>query len=135
MPVEIRNYSAKKGDEDEPLSLVKKGWGYESHLLNNENLCVKVMNIGYRKECSLHFHIKKEELFFIMEGIMLFDFIDTKTAEIMTSKLSAGDSVYIPKGVPHRFTGASLDGCLFLECSTHDDPEDSYRVQKGDSQK
>ncbi|MBU1628731.1 MAG: cupin domain-containing protein [Gammaproteobacteria bacterium] len=112
-----------------------KGWGKEYWLFNNENLCCKVLRLEKNKQCSLHFHLEKEEIFFVIEGQMALTWIDTQTGAEHLRELSKGDSVFISRGMPHSFCGMSDEPCLFLEASTHHEEHDSYRVRPGDSQK
>jgi mannose-6-phosphate isomerase-like protein (cupin superfamily) len=95
---------------------------------------MKVLTLNFERSCSMHFHIKKEEIFFVVSGSMLFDVIDTETGQIYTTTLQPGDTVHIPRGTPHKFTGAEEKGCVFIECSTEHFDDDSYRVAPGDSQ-
>lgn len=111
----------------------RKGWGIEHWLLNNENLCCKFMQIEKGSKCSLHFHAKKEEIFFITFGSILFVWINTEDGKEESQVLIAGDSVYVPKLLPHQFMCNSEKAC-FIECSTHHEDSDSYRVRPGDSQ-
>ena len=130
---EFRYYKNKEG-EDGPISYVEKGWGNERWMLNNDNLCMKILTIEFMKSCSMHFHMEKEEIFFIASGSILFDFIDPENGDIKTVTMYVGDTVHIPPGIPHRMTGADEKGCVFVECSTRHKDEDSYRVASGDSQ-
>lgn len=47
---------------------VSKGWGYELHIVNNDNYCGKILHIDPGKKLSLHYHEIKDETFFIKNG-------------------------------------------------------------------
>lgn len=138
MNPEFRNYktqiTAPAEDNTGPLFRSIKGWGREDWMLNNPNLCMKILTVEFKKSCSLHYHMKKEEIFFIVKGSIVFDWIDVNTGELHTITLFAGDSVYIPVGMPHRFLGADEGGSIFVGCSNHHGASDSYKVKPGDSQ-
>lgn len=120
--------------DDGPINRVTKGWGREDWMLNNDKLCMKVLTLNFMECCSMHYHMIKEEIFFIVSGSLIFDSIDTRTGQIHTVTLEVGDTVHIPPGTPHKFTGADENGCVFVECSTQHFEDDSYRVAPGSSQ-
>jgi len=133
-PFELNFYDPD--DNEGPTHRVMKGWGREDWLLNNaeSNLCVKILTLEYKKNCSFHFHKEKAEIFFVITGQIYFEWKDTETGETQQQTLLHGDSVYIPPGCPHRFTGSAEKGSVFLEASTFHKDSDSYRIFPGDSQ-
>lgn len=124
-------------DNEGPLVRAMKGWGREDWLLNDKggNLCVKILTLNFKKSCSFHFHRNKAEIFFVIRGQIYFEYKDTESGETLHQELLAGDSVYIPPGCPHRFSGSDPDGSVFLEASTFHEDSDSYRIFPGDSQR
>ena len=58
-------------------------------------------------EAPLHVHHREDEGFWILEGEVTFDVGD------MTIEASAGDYVFAPRDIPHRFTVGN-DGCRML---------------------
>lgn len=58
-------------------------------------------------EVPLHVHHRDDEGFWILEGEVTFEVGDT------TIQASAGDYVFGPRDIPHRFT-AGNDGCRML---------------------
>lgn len=132
-------------------TLVKKGWGKEivftklyappENLLHGVNLreeepdyCGKILSFEkVGAEGSMHFHSKKHETFFVKSGKFKFKYIDTKVAGEHEKILLAGDVVVIPPNNPHQVV--CLEVGEIFESSTTDFADDSYRVQKGDSQK
>ena len=81
----------------------------------------------------MHYHMIKDETWYVKEGSFLYRWIDTKTAEVHEENLKEGDSVRQRPGQPHQLE-ALEDGVIFEVSTTHYN-EDSYRVWKGDSQK
>jgi len=111
---------------------VPKGWGEELIIENNEMYCGKLLI--FKKGCrfSMHYHLIKDETWYVDKGEFLYRWIDTETAETIEQKLKAGDVVRQRVGQPHQLI-ALTDGTVF-EVSTQHFDEDSYRVVKGDTQ-
>lgn len=81
----------------------------------------------------MHYHMIKDETWYVDKGEFLYRRIDTKTADVIEKKLVVGDTVRQRPGQPHQLE-ALTDGVIFEVSTTHFD-EDSYRVWKVDSQK
>ena len=111
---------------------VPKGWGEEIVIENNEMYCGKVLI--FKKGCkfSMHYHMEKDETWYVEHGEFIYRWIDTETAETKIVALNKGDVVRQRVGQPHQLE-ALTDGVVF-EVSTQHFDEDSYRVWKGDSQ-
>ena len=111
---------------------VPKGWGEEIIIENNEMYCGKLLK--FKKGCkfSMHYHLIKDETWYVNEGEFLYRWIDTETAEVNEQHLKEGDSVRQYPGQPHQLE-ALTDGTVF-EVSTEHFDSDSYRVWRGDSQ-
>ena len=112
---------------------VPKGWGEEIIIENNEMYCGKLLK--FKKGCkfSMHYHLIKDETWYVNKCEFIYRWIDTETAETIEQKLKEGDVVRQRVGQPHQLI-ALTDGVVF-EVSTQHFDEDSYRVWKGDSQK
>ncbi len=111
---------------------VPKGWGEELIIENNEMYCGKLLI--FKKGCrfSMHYHLIKDETWYVNKGEFIYRWIDTETAETIEQKLKVGDIVRQRVGQPHQLI-ALTDGVVF-EVSTQHFDEDSYRVVKGDTQ-
>jgi len=111
---------------------VPKGWGEELIIENNEMYCGKLLK--FKKGCkfSMHYHLLKDETWYVNEGKFLYRWIDTENADIKQELLEEGSVVRQRVGQPHQLE-AVTDGVVF-EISTQHFDEDSYRVLKGDSQ-
>ena len=112
---------------------IPKGWGEELIIENNDMYCGKLLI--FKKGCkfSMHYHMNKDETWYVERGKFIYKWIDTNTAEILEDTLERGDVVRQKPGQPHQLE-AIEDGRIF-EVSTHHEDSDSYRVMKGDSQK
>jgi len=108
---------------------IDKGWGHELIIVNNEKYCGKILSFKRGFKFSMHYHIIKQETWYVNVGNFIFYWIDTETAEKHTIELFKGDVVTIPIGMPHQLV-ALTDGEIF-EVSTQHFDSDSYRVSKG----
>mgnify|MGYP003118176710 FL=1 len=110
---------------------VPKGWGEELIIENNEMYCGKLLI--FKKGCkfSMHYHLIKDETWYVNKGEFIYRWIDTELAETIEQKLKVGDVVRQRVGQPHQLI-ALTDGVVFEVSSQHFD-EDSYRVVKGDT--
>ena len=91
---------------------VPKGWGEEIIIENNELYCGKILIFDAGCEFSMHYHMNKDETWWVEYGEFIYRWIDTETAE--TNKVVSNGRIF--------------------EVSTHHEDSDSYRVIKGDSQ-
>jgi quercetin dioxygenase-like cupin family protein len=112
---------------------VPKGWGEEIIIENNELYCGKVLIFNQGCKFSMHYHMIKDETWYVEYGEFLYRWIDIETADINEEKLVEGDVVRQYPGQPHQLE-ALTNGRIF-EVSTHHEDSDSYRVLPGDSQK
>ena len=109
---------------------VEKQWGYELWIHNDKQYCGKLLvftNSG--NKFSMHYHMIKNETWYVQEGAFQFDWIDTESAERCYTQLQKGDVVYIEKGLPHQLT-ALIDNSIVFEVSTEHFDEDSYRIYR-----
>lgn len=118
--------------EECPECKIPKGWGEEIIICNHELYCGKLLRFKDGAKFSMHYHMIKDETWYVKEGIFIYRWIDTKTAEVYDKHLKEGDVVRQLPGQPHQLIALS-DGEIF-EVSTQHFDSDSYRVWKGDSQ-
>ena len=50
------------------IKIVPKGWGYEKWICNTEEYCGKLLHFIKGKRCSWHYHVLKDETFYLEEG-------------------------------------------------------------------
>ena len=114
---------------------IKKGWGEEVIFANNKNYCGKLLVFDKKGSCgSMHYHMIKDETWYVQKGKFMVSFIDTRTATVNELVLKEGDVWHNPPGFPHCLA-AMEDESIVFEVSTEDNSTDNYRVFKGDSQK
>lgn len=114
---------------------VKKTWGWELWFANVDedpiNYCGKLLYVEFQKwssEFKYHFHRKKDETFFVLEGRLMLDYIKSDGSPA-TVFLNPNQQMRIKANVKHRFTSAAETGCKFIEASTFHDDDDSYRCE------
>tara|TARA_B100000497_G_C7362962_1_gene235025 strand:- start:2 stop:376 length:375 start_codon:yes stop_codon:yes gene_type:complete len=110
-----------------------KGWGKEIWVTNNELYCGKLLKFNKGAEFSMHYHIKKEETWAVIKGKLLLKYYNLTNAEEEEMILQVGDTVHLKPCIPHKLV--AMEESSVFEVSTQHFKEDSYRVQKGDSQK
>jgi mannose-6-phosphate isomerase-like protein (cupin superfamily) len=109
----------------------KKGWGCELWLTNNNKYCGKILQFNAGKKCSFHYHLKKHEHFYVLEGQFSIILSNDDEYNIDNSfVLAVGSVLEIPIGVRHQMI-ANMDSKI-IEISTEHFENDSYRVIKGD---
>lgn len=70
----------------------------------------------------LHVHPKQDEIFFIVQGEYLF-----KVGED-THQLKAGDTIFLPRNIPHAFAQLSETGKMFFLFQPSGKMEDFFRA-------
>lgn len=116
-----------------PECKIPKGWGEEIIICNHELYCGKILVFNEGAKFSMHYHMIKDETWFVNEGKFIYRWIDTETAEVHEKTLQIGDTVRQRPGQPHQLE--CIQRGEIFEVSTHHFDSDSYRVWKGDSQK
>ncbi len=114
----------------------KKGWGYESWIVNNEKYCGKILHFYAGKRFSLHYHKIKDETFYVLSGrfkMILYDSLkDYEYKNAIEGEICSGNIIHIPPGRLHRLI--ALEEGDIIEFSSQHFEDDSYRVEPGDSQ-
>ena len=114
-------------------SCIEKGWGHEIIIVNNNLYCGKILHFNKGAKFSMHFHMKKMETWYVTSGLFTFRWINTDNADIIEETLKPGDTITNHVGEPHQIICLE-EGDIFEVSTTHFD-SDSYRIEKGDSQK
>jgi len=113
-------------------TVVSKGWGEEVWMINCPKYCGKLLKFKDRAKFSMHFHMEKDETWYVLSGNFTFRWIHGETADIIEEELKEGDCVHIPTHLPHQLESNGIG--IIIETSTEHKDEDSLRVWKGDSQ-
>ena len=111
----------------------KKAWGHELWIINNEKYCGKLLVFKANKQFSMHYHMLKDEAWYINKGEFEYKYIDTETAELRSKIVKEGDCIHLIPGQPHQMLALQEGSCIF-EVSTQHFDSDSYRILPGASQ-
>lgn len=109
---------------------IPKGWGHELIIHNSEKYCGKILVFKAGCKFSMHYHLIKQETWYVNKGEFKFTWIDTENATWNVQNLKVGEVVTIPIGLPHQLE-ALTEGEIF-EISTEHFDSDSYRIYKGE---
>lgn len=102
------------------MDIVTKVWGHEEWIVNNNLYCGKRLILNKGWQCSLHYHEKKTETFYVDFGCVLMELGNERFT------LRRHSNVTVLPGVKHRFSG--LEDSVIIEFSTHHDDADTFRV-------
>ena len=109
---------------------VEKKWGYELWIHNDLDYCGKILVFTKSgNKFSMHYHMIKDETWYIQKGAFQFDWIDTENGERCYTQIQEGDVIEIKKGLPHQLTALTEEATVF-EVSTQHFDEDSYRIYR-----
>ena len=80
-----------------PIKHVDKGWGYEKWIVNKPEYCGKLLFFNKGKRCSWHYHILKDEVFYLLSGKMIVKYGNDDNPELAEEMmLLPGQNFYIP---------------------------------------
>jgi mannose-6-phosphate isomerase-like protein (cupin superfamily) len=109
---------------------VEKKWGYELWIHNDTDYCGKLLVFTKSgNKFSMHYHMIKDETWYVQKGAFQFDWIDTENGERCYTQIQEGDVIEIKKGLPHQLTALTEEATIF-EVSTQHFDEDSYRIYR-----
>lgn len=111
------------------MKYVEKAWGSETWIVNTERYCGKILRLKKGGQCSLHYHVLKDETFYVLYGRVAFELGDPllKYTERTCVELGPEQSVRVAPCTPHRFAG--IEDSTIFEFSTHHDDADTYRIE------
>lgn len=104
---------------------VKKDWGKEIWIVNNELYCGKILVLNAGWTCSYHYHPIKTETFYCLHGQFILN-VDG----VETGIDSSSEPITITAGTPHSFR--SRIGARILEISTRHSDEDVVRIKNSE---
>jgi quercetin dioxygenase-like cupin family protein len=109
------------------INFVPKKWGFEKWIVNCEEYCGKLLYFVKGKNCSWHYHILKDETFYIQSGKVLLKYSDDDNIESAKEViLTQGDNFHIYRGLRHQI--CALEDTELFEFSTQHFDEDSHRL-------
>ncbi len=110
---------------------IPKGWGWEKIFWNDDKYCGKLLFIAVEKRVSWHYHLIKDETFYLQSGEMIVWYgHDDDINKASRVWLKQGVVFHVPVGLRHRMMGET--DCYLFEFSTHHEDSDSIRLIKGD---
>ena len=113
------------------IKYVEKGWGNEKWIVNCPEYCGKILFFNKGKRCSWHYHLLKDETFYLQSGrIHLFYGQTDDLNQSYTRILEPGDKFHVPRKMRHQMY--ALEASELFEFSTQHFDEDSHRIFKGD---
>ena len=113
------------------IKFVPKGWGFEKWIVNSEEYCGKLLYLAKGKKCSWHYHVLKDETFFVQSGKILLKYSDHDIIENAEELiLEKGDNFHVYRGLRHQMY--ALEDTELFEFSTQHFDSDSHRIIAGD---
>lgn len=95
---------------------VDKPWGWENWIEVNDNYVVKELYMTKGNSCSLQYHEKKHESFYVVKGKLKFS-VGTDKNDLKEIILNVGDYHTIEPFTIHRME--AIEDSLYLESSTN----------------
>ncbi len=103
--------------------VIKKPWGYEYLIFENDNVAIWVLYIKNGFQTSVHCHSNKKTSLVVLSGEAL---CTTLNQEI---RLGIGDGLSFDKGVFHSTKSVSNEGSIVLETETPVNKKDLVRLE------
>ena len=97
---------------------IPKGWGDEIIIANHELYCGKLLRFRQGAKFSMHYHMIKDETWYVNEGEFIYRWINTETAEVIEQHLKVGDVVRQRPGQPHQLEAIT---CLLYTSDAADE--------------
>ena len=129
-------YAGPMGIDISPAKRIEKAWG-EEHIICQEPHAAKIMVLKPGQQCSYHLHRNKTETFILIKGHLTIECKTKNGYEQIVELILPFTSVSITKMTPHIFycPDDQTEETIFIEASTTDNPDDSYRFSQSGSRK
>lgn len=114
-----------------PYHVVQKGWGREVWLANGPAYCGKLLKFMPGRKCSYHYHPRKLETLYVLEGRFTVSLADPGGVPI-PHVMEVGDLITIQPYQQHGFCNIGDTAGVLLEISTQHFEDDSVRLVEGD---
>ena len=102
--------------------MIKKPWGYEYLMYQNDEIGIWLLHIKYNKQTSLHCHPKKKTGLILLSGNAEISFLNNSIALNSLSKLM------IRPGLFHSTKASSINGVFLIEAETPPDKVNLVRL-------
>jgi len=120
-----------KTKSTQQIKFVPKGWGFEKWIVNCPEYCGKLLYLVKGKKCSWHYHVLKDEYFYVQSGkIKIYFGNEDDINKARTIILEKGENFHVYRGLRHRIE--ALEDTELFEFSTQHFDSDSKRIEKGD---
>ena len=87
------------------IKFVPKGWGFEKWIANSEEYCGKLLYFVKDRRCSWHYHVLKDEVFYIQSGRILVKYSDDDNLDNAKEiELGPGDRFQVYRGLRHQMS-------------------------------
>ena len=107
-------------------------WGYQLRMVNNDMYSGKLLVLENTTPGSMHYHKNKTETFIVLMGTVgLRGRInhDGGMKEAIDRVMKPGDRIDLPPLSRHQMWNVETSTAVILEVATHDDDDDTYRVE------
>ena len=104
-------------------NIVRKPWGYEYLVYQNENVALWLLYLMNNQTTSLHCHPKKTTGLIVIDGIVETSFFNDKRT------LHEKEKIMIRKGLFHSTKSLSTGGSILFEIETPVDKKDLVRFK------
>ncbi|HLG24994.1 MAG TPA: thiamine pyrophosphate-binding protein [Candidatus Nanoarchaeia archaeon] len=108
---------------DYSKAIVKKPWGYEYLIYQNDRVAVWILYIKKGHTTSMHCHPSKKTSLIVLYGNAVCSTLSEKT------KMSPGDGLLIPKAVFHSTKSDSDGGIFIMEVENSTNKRDLVRIE------
>ncbi len=115
-------YNDLECDIDFKDILVKKPWGSEYLLYENEYCAIWILNIRYMQNTSMHCHVKKQTSLVCLDGEVMCGTLNK------TNLLKNLDGLFFEKKIFHQTQAISEEGAFVLEIETPVNKFDLARI-------
>ena len=103
--------------------IVKKPWGYEYLVFENDKVAIWFLHIAYDQETSMHCHPNKTTGLILLDGVAEISFLTNKIS------VESLEKVMIRKGLFHSTKAISKDGANIFEIETPVNKHDLVRLE------
>lgn len=115
-----------------PVLRVAKAWGEEVWIANGPSYCGKVLTVLPGHRCSLHYHVRKAETLYVLDGPVFFQWAPhDRPEEIEGRMLAPGEALDVQPYLAHRFEAPLGRRATIIETSTQHFEDDSVRLEQG----